>query len=66
MIPGWRTTILSNITPAREEGEAVEDRWWSPEPQGPRSEEEDEEDNRYINSILFEDQETKSGPPRIG
>jgi hypothetical protein len=44
-----------NITPIRDEGEAKEDRWWSPEPCGLRSEEEDEEDNRYINSILSED-----------
>jgi hypothetical protein len=41
-----------NITPTREEKEVMEDNWWSPEPQGLRSEEEDEEDYHYINSIL--------------
>jgi hypothetical protein len=43
-----------NITPPPpEEEEAMEDRWWSPEPRGPRSEEENEEDNQYINACLW-------------
>jgi hypothetical protein len=37
--------------PDTDEGE--EDRWWSPEPQGLRSEEEDEEENRYFVSLLM-------------
>jgi hypothetical protein len=47
-----------NITPAEDEEEAEEDRWWSPEPCGLQSEEEDEEANRYINSILSGDYKT--------
>ncbi len=41
-----------DVTPPPEGEETVEDRWWSPEPQGLCSEEEDEEDNRYICSVL--------------
>ncbi len=49
-----------DITPPPEEEEAVEDRWWSPEPQGLQSEEEDEEDNQYINSLLAGNPEARS------
>jgi hypothetical protein len=41
----------------------VEDRWCSPEPQGLRSEVEDEENNRYINNILSGDLEVKGENP---
>jgi hypothetical protein len=37
--------------PGADEGE--EDRWWSPRPQGLGSEEEDEEENRYLTSLLL-------------
>jgi hypothetical protein len=41
----------------------MEDRWWSPEPQRLRLEEEDEEDNHYINSILSRNHKVKNGAP---
>jgi hypothetical protein len=37
--------------------------WWSPEPQGLQSEEENEDDNRYINSILTGNLEARSDNP---
>jgi hypothetical protein len=40
-----------DVTPPPEEEETVEDRWCSPGRLGPRSEEEDEEDNQYINDL---------------
>jgi hypothetical protein len=43
-----------------EADERVEDRWWSPEPQRPSSEEEDEEEVRYLVSMLM------SGPRENG
>ncbi len=43
----------------------MEDRWWSPEPQGPQSEEEDEEDIRYINSILTGNLKAKGDDPEL-
>jgi hypothetical protein len=61
---------FSNITPNEDKGEeAEEDRWWSPELTGLQSEEEDEEDNRYINSILSgkygtEGKQALASPPR--
>ncbi len=42
-----------DVTPPSEEDEAAEDRWWSPEPQGPESEEEDKEENQYLVSLLM-------------
>ncbi len=53
-----------DVTPPPEEEETVEDRWWSPEPQGPRSEE-DEEDNRYINDLLMGNLEAEGDKPRL-
>ncbi len=41
------------VTPPLEKEEAAEDRWWSPESQGPESEEEDEEENQYLVSLLM-------------
>jgi hypothetical protein len=55
-----------DVTPPPEKEETVEDRWWSPEPQGPRSEEEDEEDNCYINNLLTGNLEAKGDGPRLG
>jgi hypothetical protein len=41
-----------DVTPLPEEEGAGEVRWWSPEPQGLQSEEEDEEENHYLVSLL--------------
>ncbi len=54
-----------DVTPPPEERGAKEDRWWSPEPQRLESEEEDEETNQYLVSLLMGDPENKdsnSGP----
>jgi hypothetical protein len=52
-----------DVTPTQVEEETVEDRWWSPEPQGLQSEEENEEDNRYINTIPTGSLEAKGDDP---
>jgi hypothetical protein len=41
-----------DVTPPPEEDGAAEIRWWSPEPQGLQSEEEDEEENQYLINLL--------------
>jgi hypothetical protein len=46
-------------SPPEEEG-AAEVRWWSPEPQGLQSEEEDEEENQYLVNLLTGGLETGS------
>ncbi len=50
-----------DVTPPPEEGGAEEDRWWSPEPQRLESEDEDEEANRYLASLLMGDPENEDG-----
>jgi hypothetical protein len=54
-------------SPPEVEG-AEEDRWWSPEPQRPISEEEDEEENQYLVGLLMgepekENNSTESAQP---
>ncbi len=39
--------------PPPEVEEVEEDRWWSPELQGPETEEEDEEENQYLINLLM-------------
>ncbi len=49
-----------DVTPPPEEEGAAEVRWWSPEPQGLQSEEEDEELNQYLVNLLIGSLETNS------
>ncbi len=48
-----------DIMPAPEEEGATEVRWWSPEPQGLQSEEEDKEKNQYLVNLLTGGLETR-------
>jgi hypothetical protein len=50
-----------DVTPPSEEEGAEEDRWWSPDPQRLQSEEEDEEANQYLVSLLMGDHENEDG-----
>ncbi len=43
---------FQDFTPPPEEEGAVEIRWWSPEPQGLQSKEEDKEENKYLVKLL--------------
>ncbi len=53
------------VTPPPEEEGAVEVRWWSPEPQGLQSEEEDEEENQYLVNLLTGGLETGSNDSEL-
>ncbi len=53
------------LRPPLEEEETVELRWWSPEPQGLQSEEEDEEENRYHVNLLTGGLETGSNDSEL-
>jgi uncharacterized protein YjbI with pentapeptide repeats len=48
-----------DVMPAPEEEGAAEVRWWSPEPQGLQSEEEDREKNQYLVNLLTGGLETR-------
>jgi hypothetical protein len=54
-----------DVTPPPEEEGATEIRWWSPEPQGLQSEEEDEEENQYLVNLLTGGLETESNNPEL-
>jgi hypothetical protein len=49
-----------DVTPPPEEGGAEEDRFWSPEPQRPESEEENNEENQYLARLLMGEPERKN------
>jgi hypothetical protein len=54
-----------DVTPPTEEEGAAEVRWWSPEPQGLQSEEEDEEENQYLVNLLTGGLETGSNDSEL-
>jgi hypothetical protein len=54
-----------DVRPAPEEEGAAEVRWWSPEPQGLQSEEEDEEKNQYLVNLLTGGLETRSNDSEL-
>jgi hypothetical protein len=54
-----------DVTPPPEGEKAVEVRWWSPEPQGLQSEEEDEEENQYLVNLLMGGLETENNDSEL-
>ncbi len=54
-----------DVTPPPEEEGAAKARWWSPEPQGLQSEEEDKEENQYLIDLLTGGFETGSNDSEL-
>ncbi len=54
-----------DASPPPEEKGATEARWWSPEPRGLQTEEEDEEENQYLVSLLTGGLETGSSDSEL-